>query len=114
LAFGGAHLGRGLINQGGRVGRLVSDSRRWSSVQRTWSRTVGGYKGRYELHHWFSPQSAGGSNAIWNYMAVSPGLNRAMSNGGALYEGFRFSVMSIYGSIPTAAARNINPGCGCG
>jgi hypothetical protein len=69
--------------------------------------------GRYELHHWFTPQSAGGSNAIWNYMAVSPKLNRMMSNGGNLYAGFRASVVAIYGAVPTAAASAATSECGC-
>ena len=70
FAFGGDHVGRNALNKmqkvGGlarRVERLISDPRTWKSVQATWSEAVGGYEGEFELHHRFSPQSAGGSNA---------------------------------------------------
>ena len=48
LAFGGAHLGRAALNQTAKGGisqglsRVITDSRAWSSVQRTWSKNVGG------------------------------------------------------------------------
>jgi hypothetical protein len=110
VSFGGAHLGRAAWNQMGRAGdmvlglrRVLSDPRGWGAVQRTWSRSVGGYKGLYELHHWFTPRVAGGSNAGWNYMAVSPRLNSLMGSGGWAYNSFKGLVIGIYGAIPTAA-----------
>jgi RHS repeat-associated protein len=117
LAFGGAHLGRGAINQTTKMrsglNRQFSDNRQWPSVQRTWSNNVGGYKGRYELHHWFTPRSKGGSNAGWNYMPVSPKLNNMMSDGGWLYNGFKASVLGLYGAIPTVAYNNMGDECEC-
>lgn len=111
LAFGGAHLGRAALNQG--IKRVFVDPRSWSAVQRTWSRSVGGYIGRYELHHWFTPQSLRGANAAWNYLPVSPWLNRAMSNGGLLYQAFKSSVLGVYGAAPTAVATSIVTSCEC-
>jgi RHS repeat-associated protein len=119
LAFGGAHLGRAALNQMGKGGlkvglkRLLSDPRRWSSVQRSWSNSVGGYKGEYELHHWFQPQSLGGSNAAWNYVPVTPWLNNAMGQGGLLYNSFKASVLGIYGAIPTSAIESAEDDCSC-
>ena len=111
LAFGAAHLGRAALNQG--VTRVFSDPRGWKAVQATWSRNVGGYRGQYELHHWFTPQSAGGSNAGLNYMAVSPWLNNAMGNGGLMYNAFKGTVLGIYGAIPTAAISAMTDECPC-
>jgi hypothetical protein len=96
----------GGISQG--LKRLFSDPRKWNSVQGTWSKSVGGYKGKFELHHWFTPRSKGGSNAGWNYLPTSAWLNRNMSNGGFLYNGFKFSVIGIYGATPTVIIK-----CGC-
>lgn len=110
LTFGGAHLGRNAVNQGAKgLERLIFDKRTWGSVQRTWSRSVGGYRGRFELHHWFTPRSAGGSNAGWNYLPVSGRLNNLMSNGGIAYNIFKFTTLWIYGAIPTAMMN----GCEC-
>ena len=118
LAFGAAHLGRGGLNQmngnlGLGIGRIFSDGRKWGSVQRTWSKSVGGYKGEYQLHHWFTPQSAGVSNAIWNYLPISAKLNNMMSDGGVMYNAFKGLVLGIYGAAPTALISNASSNCGC-
>jgi hypothetical protein len=111
LAFGGVHLGRAAAIQG--VERVFVDPRGWKAVQATWSRSVGGYIGRYDLHHWFTPRSLGGSNAAWNYLPVSPWLNRAMGNGGLLYDAFKGSVLGVYGAAPTAVVSALADSCGC-
>jgi hypothetical protein len=75
---------------------------------------VGGYKGKYELHHWFTPQSGGGSNAAWNYITTSAWLNRRMGDGGKLYNAFKASVFTMYASpVPTALINEATNKCGC-
>lgn len=61
---------------------------------------MGGYRGRFELHHWFTPRSACESNAGWNYLLVSRRLNNLMSNGGIAYNIFKFATLGIYGAVP--------------
>ena len=104
LAWGGATVGRHAANVG--EAAFFSDAREYATVQNVWSRSVGGYKGQYELHHWFTPQSAGGTSAGWNLAAVSPWLNRAMGDGGLLFETFRAAMIGAYlgaaGAVPTA------------
>lgn len=75
---------------------FFKDDRQYSSVQRVWSKNVGGYRGKYERHHWWKPQSEGGSNAGWNLVAASPKLNNAMGNGGALYQTYRAGINGGY------------------
>ncbi|MDB0568778.1 RHS repeat-associated core domain-containing protein [Ralstonia solanacearum] len=114
LAWGGATVGRHAANVG--EAKFLADTRKYGTVQRAWSSSVGGYKGKYELHHWLIPQSAGGTSAGWNLVTVSPGLNRAMSDGGLLFDAFRASVIGSYlgaaGAIPTAIANSNKCGCG--
>jgi RHS repeat-associated protein len=116
LAWGGATAGRYAANVGART--FLSDSRAYSTVQRIWSNSVGGYKGSYELHHWFTPQSLGGTSAGWNLAAVSPWLNNAMGDGGILYSAFRASMVAGYlgavGTVPTAIASSHSSSCTCG
>ncbi len=75
LAWGGATVGRHAANVG--EAKFLADTRKYGTVQRAWSSSVGGYKGKYELHHWLIPQSAGGTSAGWNLVTVSPGLRVA-------------------------------------
>lgn len=116
LAWGGATAGRYAANVG--ASTFLSDSRAYSTVQRIWSSSVGGYKGSYELHHWFTPLSQGGTSAGWNLAAVTPWLNNAMSDGGMLYQAFRASMIGGYlgaaGTVPTAIASSNNSDCTCG
>jgi hypothetical protein len=121
LAFAGAHAGPAIVNQSGAAGdlalglrRFFVDNRTWNSIQRMWSKSVGGYLGGYELHHWFMPRSMGGSNAGWNYLPTSPWLNNMMSDGGKMYNLFRASVVGVYGSAPTAAFESAFDDCTCG
>lgn len=58
------------------------DPRTYGTVQRKWSKSVVGYKGKYELHHWFTSQSFGKNNAGWNLVPLSRGFNNAMRNKG--------------------------------
>jgi hypothetical protein len=143
LAFGGAHLGRNAYMQMGArgslltrvergIGRLVTDTRGWKAVSDTWSRAAGGgarwlQNNGVQLHHWFRAQSLGGSNAAWNYMAISAKWNRIMGNGRQSlsqfmsYNAFRATVIGIYGAVPTAIGTKMydNGGgfssntCGC-
>lgn len=93
------------------------DRRTYSTVQRIWSRRVGGYKGQYELHHWFTPQSSGGTSAGWNLVAISPRLNRMMSDGGLAYDAFKAVFIGTYlgysGAIPTVVSRQLSNGGDC-
>lgn len=74
--------------------------------QRKWSEAVGGYLGKYQLHHWFKPQSVGGTSAGWNLVSVSSWLNQTMSDGGVHFNLFRASMIFGYagaaGTIPNA------------
>lgn len=112
LAFGGAHFGRHAANVG--ATKFFKDSRAYSTVQSLWSRAVGGYKGKYDLHHWYKPQSAGGTSAGWNMVAISPWLNRRMSDGGKLYSAFKAAMIGTYlsaaSAVPTAI---VNSRCEC-
>jgi RHS repeat-associated protein len=113
LAFGGATLGRHAANVG--AGEFFADSRAYSTVQNQWSSSVRGYLGKYELHHWYTPQSMGGTSAGWNLVAVSPWLNNAMSDDGLLYNMFKVSMVGSYlgaaGAVPTAIANSNHCGC---
>jgi RHS repeat-associated protein len=113
LAFGGAHLGRHALNVG--IKQFFRDPRAYSTVQKQWSRSVGGYKGSYEVHHWYTAQAAGGTSAGWNLVTVSPWLNRAMADGGVAFQAFRAAFGGTYlaaaGAIPTALANGL--GCEC-
>ena len=123
LSFGAAHLGKNAWAQGS-VKHLFSDRRTWNAVQKKYSRSVGGYKGKYELHHWFDPRSGGGSgipgsNAGWNYLPISRGLNNAMGDGTRsisqrlLFNGFKGTTIGIYGGLPTSALQELTEECGC-
>lgn len=93
-AFAGfAHFGRHAWNVG--VKKFFWDKRTYGSVQRQWSQAVGGYKGKYELHHWFTPQSFGGTSAGWNIVTTSSKLNRAMGNGGWLFNVYKTSIIGV-------------------
>lgn len=94
LGLGGAHLGRHALNVG--LKQFFRDPRKYKTVQGIWSRNVGGYKGKYELHHWFKADSLGGTAAGWNLVAVTPRLNNMMSNGGALFNAFRAALITSY------------------
>lgn len=87
-------------------------------MQQIWSESVGGYKGSYELHHWFTPQSLGGTSAGWNLVAVSPWLNNAMSDGGLLYNAFKAAMigghLAAAGTAPTAGVLAATTSCSCG
>ena len=103
--WGGAHFGRHAMNVG--VRRFFIDSRRYSTVQRQWSKSVGGYKGRYELHHWNKPQSAGEQNAGWNLVPVTPWLNNKMSDGGLTYRLFKYGMYNAYSSATSGILYNL-------
>ncbi|WP_444956866.1 RHS repeat-associated core domain-containing protein [Microbulbifer sp. ZKSA002] len=109
LAFGGAHFGRHAMNVGAK--KFVSDPRKYPTVQKQWSKSVGGYKGKYELHHWFTPQSKNGTSAGWNLVPVTPSFNRRMSNGGILFNTFKGSLIGTYlgalGAVPTALSEQM-------
>lgn len=115
LAWGGATVGRHSLNVGFK--KFFKDSRTYPTVQAIWSRSVGGYKGKYDLHHWFTPQSAGGTSAGWNLVPVTPRFNRAMSNGGRLFSAFKFVMLGAHtgaiSTFPVAAILNDNPECEC-
>lgn len=113
LAFGAAHFGRHAINVGAK--RFFYDPRQYGTVQRQWSKSVGGYKGQYELHHWFTPQSFGGKNAGWNLVPLSPGFNNAMGNQGLLFNAFKYTFISTYLSTLSGMTSPIwkSNGCTC-
>jgi hypothetical protein len=108
LALGGVHLGRHAANVGFK--QFFRDPRRYGTVQKKWSKSVGGYKGKYQLHHWFTAQSAGGTSAGWNLVAVSSKFNNMMGNGGFLFNAFKAAYIGVnlgaVGSIPTAISQN--------
>jgi RHS repeat-associated protein len=113
LAFGAAHFGRHASNVGAK--QFFSDSRAYGTVQRVWRNAVGGYKGKYELHHWFTPQSAGGTSAGWNLVPVSAWLNRRMSDGGLLFNAFKAAFIgtnaAAAGAVPTAIVNSRSCEC---
>lgn len=115
LAWGGATVGRHSLNVA--FNKFFADSRTYGTVQRIWSRSVGGYKGKYELHHWFTPQSAGGTSAGWNLVPLTPAFNNAMSNGGLLFSAFKGTMLGGYlgaaGTLPMAAILNSDSECEC-
>jgi len=115
LAWGGATVGRHSLNVA--FNKFFADSRTYGTVQRIWSRSVGGYKGKYELHHWFTPQSAGGTSAGWNLVPLTPAFNNAMSNGGLLFSAFKGTMLGGHlgaaGTLPMAAILNSDSECEC-
>lgn len=115
LGWGGATIGRHTLNVA--FDKFFVDSRRYDTVQKIWSRSVGGYKGKYQLHHWFTPQSAGGTSAGWNLVALTPEFNNAMSDGGLLFSLFKGAMIGGYlgaaSSVPMAAFSNTNSECTC-
>lgn len=116
LAWGGATAGRYAANVS--ASTFLSDARQYSTVQRIWSESVGGYRGSYELHHWFTPQSLGGTSAGWNLVPVTPWLNNAMGNGGLLCSALRASMigghLGTLGAVPTAIVSSLTLSCTCG
>ncbi len=109
LVFGGAHFGRHAMNVGAK--KFFKDGRSYSRVQEIWSDSVGGYRGKYELHHWYTPQVMDGTSAGWNLVATTPKLNNMMGNGGPLYVAFKTAFIgtnvAYAGAIPTATISNI-------
>ena len=97
------------------VKNFFKDPRRYATVQRQWSRSVGGYKGKYELHHWNKPRSAGENNAGWNLVPITPWLNRRMSDGGWLYQSFKYGMYNSYSSAMSGIVSNVTntSNCGC-
>jgi len=107
LGFGAAHIGRNLLAQGGRLGRMAYDPRTWGSVRRTWSRAAGGLapKGQ-SLHHWLIPQRwtwvpQGIRNAGFNYLPLTAKFNSWMNSStlarSAAEWGMKLMIVSIYG-----------------
>jgi len=119
LGFGAAHLGRNLLAQGGKLGRMAYDPRSWGRVRSQWSKATGGLKPKGQhLHHWLFPQRwaavpPGIRNAGFNYLPLSAGFNSWM-NGSTMTRsaaewGFKAMGLSIYaGMSPSLGGR-----CGC-
>jgi hypothetical protein len=89
---------------------------RWSQLKKQlqdrFARSVAASIDLNQARYRYTPLSLGGTSAGWNLVAVSPWLNRTMSNGGALFNAFKGAMIGSHlgaiGAIPTAISNSNN------
>ena len=117
LFMGGAGAAKGALAMGGRsgglmtrfgrgAGRFFHDPRSYSAVRANYWNKVTGYgpANGSSLHHWFTPQRAGGSNAGWNLFQMPLSLNRWMGYDAGAGRAVEMAMrIAIPGSLPAGA-----------